>query len=58
MNDGKPCADRTSTKLRAWARRLCTVSLQDLKKEALRGAAYQAGSGVVTVLILWMESRR
>ncbi len=58
MKDGKPRADRTSTKLRAWARRLWSVGLQDLNNEALRGAAYRAGSGVVTVLILWMESRR
>lgn len=57
MKDGKPRTDRTSTNLRAWTRRLWTVSLQDLNNEALRGAAYQAGSGVVTVLILWMESR-
>ncbi|WP_326735364.1 hypothetical protein [Streptomyces sp. NBC_01022] len=30
----------------------------DLGYEALRGAAYQAGSGLVTVLVLWMSTRR
>ncbi|MFD8692332.1 hypothetical protein [Streptomyces sp. NPDC059651] len=30
----------------------------DLGYEALRGAAYRAGSGLVTVLVLWMSTRR
>lgn len=30
----------------------------DLGYEALRGAAYQAGSGLVTVLVIWMSARR
>lgn len=29
----------------------------DLGYEALRGVAYQAGSGLVTVLVLWMSTR-
>jgi hypothetical protein len=46
-----------STRLKAWASRLRPKNPTDLYDEALRGAAYRAGSGIVTVLILWIQSR-
>lgn len=48
---------RTLRGLRVYLKRRGHRSF-DLGYEALRGAAYQAGSGLVTVLVLWMSTRR
>jgi hypothetical protein len=44
----------TATHLRNWARR----QGQNLPGEFLQGVAYKLGSGAVTLLILWWETRR
>lgn len=58
MEKAKPCDNSTFTKLRSLIAQLRMRGLQDLGMEALRGAAYRAGAGFVTVLVFWTQSRR
>ncbi|MGW4543584.1 hypothetical protein ACWEOP_37690 [Streptomyces chartreusis] len=58
MTDRKGREAGLATRLRRRLRERRAGRGRELGRHALHGAAYQAGSGIVTVLILWIESRR
>ncbi|CAM5321712.1 hypothetical protein SCHAM137S_01998 [Streptomyces chartreusis] len=58
MKDRKGNEAGAATRLRRRLRERRAGRVRDIGHHALRGAAYQAGSGIITVLILWIESRR